>query len=423
MERIERPYVARLPVANPDLLCLYCGEPTKKGRKGEHIVPEAIGGALTLNDRPTNRVVCSKCNSGVLSQLDKELCSRSYLSIVASQEIDAHLWQVWDVDHQANNLLVEARPSWAPDKVLNSLICYPQITFERKGQDIRGDSAEAIRFGREDFSKVLFKAVRESFGRYRSGEKGALNFERIRSGVIHQGYRLAPRIFTPHSISEIAANVRKHSFILRFANEDDLFFVLGSLSNLRNSAKVDRWTHKLGSPYPTIALFFDKGATMRALMKLGLNLIAAYCPKTPVNYESFAQAIRPIRDEAGQMPPGVLLKNGFIHAEDIQCIKAPNNAHSFRLIHTDHKWHIFSSFFGGKVGSYVMVVGPNHEEWLCADIVAPLNSKNWTISTSSILPPMRHRVEWRDSTAIAPSFKLQKTATTERVELVKKKSL
>jgi hypothetical protein len=45
-------------------LCLYCGEPTKRGRKGEHIVPEAIGGALTLNDVP-NRAVCPKCNSGV----------------------------------------------------------------------------------------------------------------------------------------------------------------------------------------------------------------------------------------------------------------------------------------------------------------------------------------------------------------------
>jgi 5-methylcytosine-specific restriction endonuclease McrA len=74
-------------------LCLYCGEPTNKGRKGEHIVPEAIGGALTLND-VSSRVVCQKCNSGVLSVLDKELCSRSYLSAIASQVIDAHLWQV-----------------------------------------------------------------------------------------------------------------------------------------------------------------------------------------------------------------------------------------------------------------------------------------------------------------------------------------
>src|SRR5262245_9241439 len=66
--------------------CLYCGEPTGRGRKGEHIVPEAIGGALTLNDVST-RAVCPKCNSGVLAQLDRELCSRSFLSAIASKSM------------------------------------------------------------------------------------------------------------------------------------------------------------------------------------------------------------------------------------------------------------------------------------------------------------------------------------------------
>jgi hypothetical protein len=83
----------------------------------------------------------------VLSQLDKELCSRSFLSIVASQEIDSYLWQAWDIDHDSNNLLLEARPSWAADKTLNSLVCYPQITFEPHGPDIRGDCNEMTQFG------------------------------------------------------------------------------------------------------------------------------------------------------------------------------------------------------------------------------------------------------------------------------------
>lgn len=317
-------------------LCMYCGEPTKKGRKGEHIVPEAIGGTLTLND-VSKRVVCPKCNCGVLSQLDKELCSRSFLSVIASQEIDANVWQAWDVDHESNNLLVEARPCWAADKTLYSLVCYPQITFERTGPDVRGDYKEVTGFGREEFAKVLFRAIQECFGRYRSGEKGALNFERVRSGVIHEGYRLPPRIYTPHSIAEIAGNIRKQSFILRFESEEDKHFVLESLPNLANGRHLNKWTHKPVSHYPMICLFFDMGATMRALMKLGLNLIAACCPNTPVDHQSFANAVGVIRDEAGQIPPQVLLLNGFVHAEDIQAIKATGNAHSFRLVHMDQK--------------------------------------------------------------------------------------
>lgn len=275
-------------------LCLYCGKPTKRGRKGEHIVPEAIGGALTLND-VSARAVCTTCNNGVLSQLDKELCSRSYLSMIASREMGAHLWQTWDVDHQSNNLLVEARPAWAADEMLNSLVCYPQITFERTGPEVRGDSEEFRQFGQEDATKVLFQAARHCFRRYRAGEKGALNFERIRTTVIHNGYRFAPRIFAPHSINEVARNIRKQSFVLRFGSEEDKRFALQSLLNLNVGRQLKKWTHQPGSHYPTICFFFDIGDTIRALMKLGLNLIAAHCPNTPVNRESFAGAIRIIR--------------------------------------------------------------------------------------------------------------------------------
>ena len=125
---------------------------------------------------------------------------------------------------------------------------------------------------------------------------------------------------------------------------------------------------------------------------------------------------------AGQIPPRVFQLNGFVHAEDIQTIKAPGNAHSFRLVHLDQKWHVFSSFFGGKIGSYVRVPGPNHEAWRCADIVAPLWSKDWTVSTRAILPAMKVHVEWRDGRVVTPSFKLQNTVSSVSVEFVKKKS-
>ncbi len=409
--------------SNVKRLCLYCGEPTSRGCKGEHVVPEVIGGSFTLNDVVPNRPVCRTCNSGVLSQLDKELCSRSYLSVIASREIGAHLWQVWDVDHDANNLLMEARPKWAADESLNSLVCYPQIIFEQSGAEVRGDSEEFLRFGREDASKVLFRAVRRCFDKYRAGEKGVLHFERVRSLAVRDEYRLAPRIFTPHSIDEVANNIRNQSFILRFSSAEDKRFALYSLSKLGDASRLRNWGRMRGSYYPMVSTFFDLDSTMRALMKLGLNLIAAFCPNTPVNHESFKSAVRMILGKAGQIPPEIVMSNGFVHAEDIQTINASDNAHSFRLVHIEDMWHVFSSFFGGNVGSYVRVPGPNHENWRCADITAPLRSKNWKVRTSPLIPYMKVRVEWNNGRVVIPSFKLHNAQSSLRGYFTRKRPL
>lgn len=399
-------------------LCLYCGEPTKRGKRGEHIVQNALGGELTLNDVPTSKVVCPTCNSGVLGRLDKELCSRSYLSVVASQQINAHLWQTWDVDHAADNLLVEARPVWADDGYLQSLVCHPQITFERAGPDVRADWEEAARFGNDAFGRVLFKAARRCFDRYRAGVKRALHLERIRLGSIYDGHRLPPRIFTTHSIAGVAENIhRKQSFTLRYANDEDLKFALHSLSNLEEDRKFKGWSYKPGSHRPTLAFYFDIGDTMRALMKIGVNLLAAYCRKTPVNHETFAQAIQIITGD-DQIPWRVLAVNGFVHAEHIQPMRGADNEHTFRLLHMDGSWRVYFSFFGGRIGAFVRVPGPNNEDWTCANIVAPLGSKDWTFSPSRLLQPLKARVEWNNSKVITPSLKLQNSVSVVQADLV-----
>lgn len=399
--------------------CMYCGEATRKGKKGEHIIPEAIGGSLTLNDI-SDRAVCSPCNSGVLSHLDRELCSRSYLSVIASQKISAHLWQAWDVDHAAKHLLVEAWPSWNNDGSLGSLTCYPQITFERTGPDVRADREEIKRFGKDDFAGVLFKAARRCFERYRAGEKRALHFEHIQSGVIRNGYRLAPRVFARRSISEIDANVQKQSFILRFSSQDDRRFALSSLENLGETRRLKNWSEFPGSRLPTFSFFFDMGQTLRALMKLGLNLVAAYCPNTPVNHESFPHPVRVIKGHF-QIPPSVIADNGFSYADDVKSIKADDGGHSFRLLHLDGVWHIYSSFFGGEIGASVRFPGPNRESWSCADIVAPMRSKSWTFRPSRILQPLRVRVEWSEARVITPSLDLHNARSAVRVDSARRK--
>jgi hypothetical protein len=397
--------------------CLYCSAPTKKGKKGEHIVQEAIGGDLTLAD-VSDRVVCSKCNSGFLSLIDRELCSRSHLSIVASQKLNAHVWQTWDIDHAANNLLVEARPSWAADGTLTGVVCYPQIIFDRPDRtEVRADSEDFLRFGVEDFGRVLFKAARRCFERYCAGEKGTLHFERVQSGVIYEGCRLAPRLFSRHSIQEIAQDINEQSFILRFVTEEDKRFALRCLSKLDDGRQLRGWLHKPGSHTPTVCCFFDAGDTLRALMKIGLNLIAAYCPNTPVNHKTFVHAIRMIK---GIVPirRQDLEANGFVHASDVREINGGANEHSFRLIHLGKVWHVYSSFFGGSIGAYVRVPGPSNETWNRADIVAPIQSKDWRIATSPIIAVLKPHVEWRNSAKVTPSLKMQKSVSMTRVETV-----
>src|SRR5713226_3464227 len=135
--------------------CLYCGGPAAVPNRGigEHIVPDAIGGKLTLL-HTSGHLVCDKCNNESLSHADEELCGRSHLSLVASQELDARLWQAWDIDHDSENLLIEARPKWN-DGELQHLVPYPQIIFEKSGPQIRGDVEEMEAFGREKYIQVL----------------------------------------------------------------------------------------------------------------------------------------------------------------------------------------------------------------------------------------------------------------------------
>ena len=46
-------------------LCIYCGNQTKRVRRGEHILPKAIGGALCIKEE-SNRTVCARVHASKL---------------------------------------------------------------------------------------------------------------------------------------------------------------------------------------------------------------------------------------------------------------------------------------------------------------------------------------------------------------------
>jgi hypothetical protein len=270
---------------------------------------------------------------------------------------------------------------------------------------------------------VFIKAVFQAFQKYKRGEKGALHFERVQSGAIEHGrYRLAPRVFTRHSIFEIARRIDSQSFILRFTNDNDKRVALRGLDTLEQAPKFNHRQHVMGSRSPAISIFFDIGNTLRGLMKIGLNLLAASCEKTSINLNTFSQAIKLVRGEIA-LRPSFLGRHGFVRHGDLEAIKSPPGTHSFRVMYTDREWWVYLSFFGGRIGAHVSIPGPSKEDWNCADIVAPLNSKAWTVSKRRLYLPMKVHIEWQSSKTICPSLNLLNAVSDIKVEVFKQKDV
>jgi hypothetical protein len=384
--------------------CLYCGAGLRQVRRGEHIVPEVIGGALTIKQ------VCTECNNGVLSDLDRELCSRSPLSVIAAQAIDAHIWQTWDVDHSSRRLLVEAKPDFNQ----KSMTLYPQVVFEPRGPHIRGDYEEMCRFGADEFRKVLVKFALEAFRAYEAGEKRRLIMEPMAlNSTLLQQYRFPPRLFARRPIREFRKGM---SFVLRYQNNEDRRFAMAQLEAWEPDKdwRGYRYEVGLGSQLPAIRCFWDVEKTLRALAKIGVNLLAKYCPRTSVNRRSFLDVIGAIRGEV-ELDSSVFRNNGFVWPSDFDEIRF-GDGHAFRLLHDHGWWRVFSSFFGGRVCSVVVFKGPNEEDWSCMDVRAPLGSPNWMTKAYNLLLPLRCHVEWEDVARIIPSAGMVNTRSELVVE-------
>ena len=396
-------------LARPQI-CIYCGNNVRKVRrgKGEHIIPKIIGGALAIKN------VCQSCNNH-FSDIDRELCCRSPLSIIASQELDAHIWQVWDVDHKSNNLLLEARPNW----IAKSLVLYPQMLFEKHRSYIQGDLEEINTFGNEDYDRVLIKTVLEAFRRYKSGQRGWLHFEHIElNKELSSNYRFPPRIFSRHSIREIANRLiqrKQTSYVLRYVTDADRRIALNALDNWNPTIRRNTIETGRGSYRPWMRCFYQMDKTLRALEKIAINILAHICQNTPVNKTSFEHIIKVIMGQR-LLTLQMWQRNGFVYPPDIDQIKCPNGGHSFRLLHTSGEWHVVSSFFGGRICSFTVFPGPNDEAWCTANIQAPIGKRNWTITTSTILQPLHFHCGWKDMSKIIPSVEMVNTRSESHAE-------
>jgi len=388
--------------------CIYCGNEARKVAKGEHIVPDALGGKPTISEFCKDRAVCNPCNNGPLSQLDTELCSRSPLSIVAAQELGKFVWQTWDVDHRADNLLLEAKP----DFDAKSMSLYPQMIFEPAGLQLRGDYEELQQFGTDDFQRVFIRFALDALRAFKAGDRSRLNTKLIRlNDAIRARYRYPPRIFSRRNVNDFAS---KMSFEFQYLSPQDKKYALSSLEKLDASTPFRQVTTAIGSELPTVRCWYEASKVLRALAKIAINLLAALCPRTPVNRDTFRDVMRIVLGEV-PVQPALIGGNGFVYASDVQPIKANGNSHSFRLLHMDGHWHVYSSFFGGRMGSFVRFWGPNREDWYCADVVVPLQSRDWAVKKWRVLQPLTVRVEWEDPAKIMPSVEMLNVKTEMQV--------
>ena len=228
------------------------------------------------------------------------------------------------------NQLIEARPIWGKGE-LQRLFYYPQIIFEPNGMTIRGDGDDIFRFGNEVFRNILYRAVSYAYKRYNyKDKKNGLFFEPIERGILDQGYRYDPRVFTRRTIAEIADNLDKQTFIIRYMSQTDKFAVLRQLDTFDPYRRSSKWTKKHSASRSPMESSFDMGKTMRGLMKIGFNILAAYCEKTPVDRSAFRGVVKLLLGENSPSPE-LVKRNGFVYAADLAELSAPNRAHAFRL--------------------------------------------------------------------------------------------
>jgi hypothetical protein len=380
------------------------------------VVPKTLGGRIRL---PKNVGICDRCNNGVLSQIDRELCNRSYLSVIASREIDESFWHAWDVDHRDGNVLVDARPRWQ-DGTLTSFICYPQISFVQNGIHIRGDANEVFQFGFSEFQYVIFRAAKKLFQEYRYGRKRKIHFEKIPLSLIEDENRFPPRLFFRKSVHEIAFE-GANSCVLRFCHEEDKRLAFRELDRLDPDRPAKQnWSTNPSSRIPRFAIAFDIGEALRGMFKVGFNLLLHTCTSTDFRDQSFA-SIRQLILGDYQVTRDLFERNGFVHPKDLAFLSPSPGTHKFRLSYDYGSWTIYSAYFGGDVCSVVQFPGFNGESWRTADLEMKLDTgiidiKKYTIA----LPTSWPTIEWANSAAICPSVELISFASKFQIELTRR---
>jgi hypothetical protein len=350
--------------------CIYCGQDVHGVRKGEHVVPKALGTTVAIPR------VCKKCNNNELSQLDKEFVSVPPLHIASCEELDIIGDNVWDYNAQLD-LAIEGRLV----KNLSVVVQWPQVVLD-EGQsifcyDIQEVEKVGLQVCYEAFHRQLLKAVETV---RRNDRRPKFRWCSIPNPP-RRG-RFPPRVFTRHKCDDLHGDI---SFECRYHGSIDQDGVLSRLEVWHIDIDNTKELSMLGVNDPETATSYRPRWILRALVKIGINLLA-YVMKDDFRRDAFFDATQFVLRDIGSGPS--IDECGFLHKKITKLLGCPQNSHKFILQH-DRNWALDCSFFGGIVGATVSFPGQSWGNINRIEIVAPLGSSDWKVCKSQILIPRR----------------------------------
>ncbi|MBC8351197.1 MAG: hypothetical protein H8E66_04375 [Planctomycetes bacterium] len=350
----------------PPVDCIYCG--FHKPGSREHVVQDALGGVDVLEN------VCEECNR-LLARIDKVLAVQSPLSLCARRELSCFGPNSWDVDESRDGLLLDAKPTPRSD----SMTSFPQLIFDGDEQLFYCDAEDFERLGKEEAEDRFYTRLRRAFGHYKlhgphARKRDHKGMDMLKHGPVESirtGYRLPPRICCAQSLVEFDS--KAIMFDLRYLADTDRDRVLATLSKIDWSNRSKKTGVQLGSRTPVVHFGFCVTHAIRALTKIGVNLLAFFCKSTPVNRNTFRQTIEWVLVGMHDREFGDVQQYGFVAPTDVAELSCPARSHKFRLTHdlSTNTWKLYASFFGGQAAAHVAFRGPNRETWATMDVVVP----------------------------------------------------
>ncbi len=362
--------------------CIYCGQPVSSR---EHVVPAALGGHHRV------RMVCQDCNNRALSELDRELCSRSPLAVPAAQALgDKFPYWFWLLDPAMQNVCLEVRPATSLDDIRP----WPQLIFEGKDTHFRSVLEEGhMEISFRKFCHYMLPAHAE----HRRGQRNPRwIWEPVK---MKPPGRYPPRVFARRTLSEF--NHKMH-FVCRYEVNEGLGDrgrrqVEKSLANWNPRFKESKVRAARGGKRVELALQFWPSIATRALVKLGLNLIILACAETRVEGPQFRRACDFVRNDEHQ--PDV--SAGLLPRLAVSGLECPEGAHRFRLVH-EGRWYLVCSFFGGSLGAVAAFPGSSRESWETCEVTMGISTPPYEIAkTESVLTltpeptSLLRRATWR----------------------------
>lgn len=377
-------------------ICIYCKGEVKGVRKGEHVVPDALGVNATI------RRVCTDCNINELSRLDKELVTASPLSIAARKALNTNGENVWDYSAKLD-LALEGRLA---DDLDDVVVRWPQVVLDRDQWGIFFDVEEMEKIGLQIYLETFHRRLLEAVLTVRENNNRPKLRWRSLQNPPRRG-RFPPRIFTRHSCDDLSKGI---SFECRYHGKIDQNQILTTLENWRIDVDDLQESREDGVNDPEQATSYRPRWINRALVKIGINLLA-YVMQDEFPQDKLDEAIRFVRYDAGRGPSS--LECGFLRHDVTVQLGCPEDAHKFRLQH-DQNWTLDCSFFGGAIGATIAFPGPRWNKARRVDIVAPIGSNEWEIHQSQVLIP-RSPCVTDQIDIMMPSIDIRNVQTRTRV--------